>query len=81
MSEPVIKAKWVCDFCGPVDYAAHELDFRPPFRDAHKTRASYTHDDLVRAVAEVFQSCDVVGLNGEAVTPKDIVDRLTKGET
>lgn len=79
MSEPVIKAKWVCDFCGPVDYAAHELDFHPPFRDAHKTRASYTHDDLVRAVADALREYEVLPDPHRAAV--FLVDRLTKGET
>lgn len=88
MSEPVIKPTWVCDFCGPMDYEAHELDFRPPFRDAHKTRASYTRDDLVR-VAEASRQMAWVQVYNELKsptivfeeTPSEVVDRLTKGET
>lgn len=77
MSEPVIKAKWVCDFCGPVDYAAHELNFRPPFRDAHKTHASYTRDDLVRAVAEAFEDWNVHPPAATLARATEVVDRLT----
>lgn len=80
MNEPVIKAKWVCDFCGPVDYAAHELDFRPPFRDVHKTRASYTHDDLVRVAEATAAAAGYHGARAKAHANR-VVDRLTKGET
>lgn len=41
------------------------------------TEAMFGPDALVAVAREVFAICNVEGINGEVVTPEDIVERLT----
>jgi hypothetical protein len=51
MNEPTIKARFWCEQCGMVD-VHHQRDYAGTYQsDLHALHESYTHDDLVFAVA------------------------------